>query len=109
MTQKQELCLKCKKCCKSLGLHTFYTNMDVDTLQFLQIRGVKLGFYNHGITKDGDPIQFVKAELDMACPHLTENGCDIYAVRPTVCREYDGRNSMGKDECLWSTLTKDDE
>jgi Fe-S-cluster containining protein len=28
--------------------------------------------------------------LDKDCPNLTEDGCEIYARRPKVCREFDG-------------------
>jgi Fe-S-cluster containining protein len=94
MTKKQELCKECQKCCKRIGIYTRYRDVDADAINFFKIRGFDVFF---------DDMGFVKLELNLPCPHLTNTGCDIYNARPVVCAEYDGRKDYG-EECLWTTI-----
>ena len=97
MTKKQELCLQCMKCCKSVKIHTAYTDQDADAIYFFKVRGFKVSFMEH----NNQTILMVEA--DYPCPHLSENGCGIYATRPNACRVFDGEAELGT-ECAWSTL-----
>ncbi len=93
-TQQQEDCIKCQLCCKAL---VFRIAPSKTSLEFYRARGLK-------IHKDGSWLAddyFV--EVPHVCPHLTNNGCDIYENRPLACQAFDGkRNVATKEKCLWN-------
>lgn len=89
---RQELCLKCKKCCALIGIETKH-RYEPDLVEFYKTRGFKCYNINGG---------YLGVVLNFPCPHLTDTGCDIYKNRPNVCRNFDGReNFLTKDFCLW--------
>ena len=95
-TEKQKLCLACRKCCETVGTYTdpdIYEASERELIRFYRARGLT-------VTKEDG---YLFLHLEMPCPHLKENGCDIYAKRPKLCREYTGLDDFGKG-CLWSSL-----
>jgi Fe-S-cluster containining protein len=89
--EKQELCKKCRMCCKKIA---FILPLHSDVIHFYKTRGWST------LTLLGrNQVEVWKYET---CPHLTENGCDIYKDRPVACIIYDGRKDplVAKD-CLW--------
>ncbi|HMK42956.1 MAG TPA: YkgJ family cysteine cluster protein [Dissulfurispiraceae bacterium] len=98
-TEKQLLCIKCKKCCQEIGLFTytgFYEDTEEEVVHFYQTRGFN-------VVRDKTGLLYLTMKL--SCPHLTKEGCDMYEHRPEICRKYSGREEYG-DACLWSTLDK---
>ncbi len=98
LTKKQQLCIQCKKCCTKVGIHTdpaIYELSEKDTVHFYEARGATVS--------RSDNLLFVV--FNLACPHLTEDGCDIYEKRPRICRLYSGEEEFG-DQCLWTSLSK---
>ncbi len=94
---KQQLCISCRRCCKSVGMYLDpenYIASNEEVAKFYAARGFEI--YDHnGLLLLIHPI--------LPCPNLTEKGCRIYSKRPTICREYDGVEDLG-EECLWTTL-----
>jgi Fe-S-cluster containining protein len=98
LPKKQELCIKCRKCCKQVGVYTdpyIYEMGEQDVIDFYEARGAT-------VTKSDAELFIV---FDLPCPHLTPKGCNIYPKRPKICRIYSGLHEFGED-CLWSTLSK---
>ena len=98
LTIKQQLCIECKKCCTKVGVYTdpsIYELSEKDIIHFYEARGAT-------VTRSDDHLFIV---FDMPCPHLAENGCNIYEKRPRICRIYSGQEEFG-NECLWTLLSK---
>jgi Fe-S-cluster containining protein len=95
--QKQELCLKCHKCCEQLLFEIYMPpihELAMDVRNFYEARGCTVFTLEQG--------NFVTVPL--SCPHLTKRGCAIYEDRPVACRMYDGTKSPTlADECLWNS------
>ena len=93
--RKQELCLSCLECCRTLAIPFDHYSLDEDDIKFYKMRGVEL------LTITQGPYLLVPS----VCPHLTENGCDIYKDRPKICKDYDGREvPFMKYKCKWREL-----
>lgn len=92
-TLKEKLCLKCKKCCNEITIATGYP-ADKEILEFFTARGFRISIIKNTV--------FLTL-TNFPCPHLKDNGCDIYKDRPSICKNYDGRNEFG-NECLWSNI-----
>ena len=100
-TKKQQLCIECKKCCTKVGVYTdpaIYELSEKDVIHFYEARGAV-------VTKSDDHLFIV---FDLPCPHLAQNGCDIYEKRPKICRIYSGQEEFG-EECLWTLLSEKNE
>lgn len=70
-------CKQCGECCK-----VFAVKRVSKTKQLMEYATI------HGYSFDGDTLL-----IPSRCPHLTEdNKCDIYATRPQICRDYNGRS-----------------
>lgn len=98
LTKKQQLCIECKKCCTKVGVYTdpaIYELSEKDVIHFYEARGAE-------VSRSDDHLFIV---FDMPCPHLAQNGCNIYEKRPRICRIYSGQEEFG-DECLWTALSK---
>jgi Fe-S-cluster containining protein len=98
MKKKEQLCVKCRKCCEKVGVYTdpsIYEVSEKKVISFYQARGAT-------ITKSGSELFIV---FNIPCPHLTNKGCAIYQKRPFICKAYSGLDEFGED-CLWSQLTK---
>ncbi len=96
LTEKQQLCTVCRKCCGPLGLYIdpdIYECSEKELIHFYSARGFS-------VTKEDGYLYLV---LDFPCPHLKKTGCAIYKKRPKVCREYSGLEDFG-DKCLWAKL-----
>ncbi len=96
-TEKEKLCLACRKCCREISIYThpvLYSCSAEKIVEFYEARG----FDVQRLAEDGIVLSFKHD-----CPHLTAAGCDIYERRPDVCRAYSGVEDFG-DECLWSRL-----
>ena len=97
-TVKEQLCIKCRKCCEKVGVYTdpaIYEISEKEVVLFYKARGAT-------VTKSDKELFIV---FDLPCPHLSKSGCAIYKNRPTICRIYSGLHEFG-DDCLWSTLSK---
>jgi len=98
LTKKQQLCIECKKCCTKVGVYTdpsIYELSEKDVIHFYEARGAT-------VTRSDDHLFIV---FDIPCPHLAENGCNIYEKRPRICRIYSGQEEFG-NECLWTTISE---
>jgi len=94
--KKQELCLSCLECCKSLVIPFDYNRLSKEDIEFYKIRGIDF------ITTYKSSYMILN---NFPCPYLTKNGCSIYNSRPKVCNDYDGREDYFlKDECEWNKL-----
>ncbi|HTZ19005.1 MAG TPA: YkgJ family cysteine cluster protein [Dissulfurispiraceae bacterium] len=94
---KQQLCIACRRCCKSVGMYLDpenYVTANEDVAEFYAVRGFEI--YEH----EGF---LLLIHPDLPCPNLTEKGCRIYSRRPVICKKYSGLDDLG-DECLWSSL-----
>ncbi len=94
---KQQLCIACRRCCKSVGMYLDpenYIAPKKEVARFYAARGFEI--YEHSGL-------LLLIHPDLPCPNLTEKGCRIYSKRPAICREYSGVDDLG-DECMWSTL-----
>lgn len=89
--KKQELCLSCKECCKWIEIPTNH-QYTLEVVEFYEARG-------WSVIKRGDTVCVYKKET---CPHLTDEGCNIYVTRPVACRVYDASNDP-LVECKWKT------
>ena len=97
-TKKQELCLKCKECCKIIAVRAGINPENERTVDFYTTRGCRV------LTTEQLPIVLVP----YPCPYLTEEGCKIYTTRPLACKEYDGRlDPIMRHICLWNELEED--
>jgi|GEM_PF-1009936 Fe-S-cluster containining protein len=97
-TKKQQLCIECKKCCTKVGVYTdpaIYELSEKDVVNFYKARGA-------AVTRSDNHLFIV---FDLPCPHLAQNGCNIYEKRPKICRIYSGQEEFG-EECLWTLLSK---
>jgi Fe-S-cluster containining protein len=96
LTQKQRLCIACRKCCEAVGVYIdpdIYNSPVKDLIHFYKARGFSVA------REDG----LLFLVLDFPCPHLKKTGCAIYHKRPKICRTYSGLEDFG-GECLWATL-----
>jgi len=92
--KKQELCLQCNECCKTIAMPAFLLG-DPMTTDWLKFRGCEFFQTNFGM--------FVL--IPSICPYLTDKGCAVYERRPEVCRNYDGRQiPFMVDKCKWNEL-----
>lgn len=91
--KKEELCLKCLKCCKELWIHTAFANDCIGAIEFFKARGMDVQKSDRGI---------LVIKLKSPCQHLTDKGCAIYENRPYVCKLYDGRPDHS--DCKWHDL-----
>ena len=97
--RKQQLCLKCLKCCKIMLFEIVSHGYDY-VKEFYEIRGFEVKQLS-----EGNVVVILRNEK---CPHITEKGCDIYKRRPYVCRAYDGRlDPVLGTECAWNELRND--
>lgn len=97
LSQKQRLCLECRKCCQELGVFTlkaFYEDQPEDVIHFYKTRGCTITPHESGL---------IYMSIKVPCPHLIESGCAIYEQRPQICRKYSGIEEFGKG-CLWASL-----
>ena len=89
-----ELCLECLECCKVVVVPA--PNVAPLWLyeEWAAIRNVKI------VKVDKDVVWMT---LPYPCPHLTDKGCAIYDVRPTVCRIYNPKRDDPalSDICKW--------
>lgn len=93
-----DLCIKCQKCCKQLGIYTSYLYDDnPDVIEFYEVRGFRTKKSNEGI---------LYIYFNNICPNLNTTGCSIYENRPQVCRHFNGIIDFGSD-CLWNNLIND--
>jgi len=92
MTDKQKICIECRKCCIDVAFHTAYKNDREDVIDFYTVRGFE-------VTKERNGHLMI-AMNNFPCPQLTPKGCGVYETRPEVCRGFDGKKVMGK-ECAW--------
>jgi Fe-S-cluster containining protein len=95
---KQQLCVKCRKCCMQVGVYTdpgIYETTEAEVIHFYEARGAT-------VSKSDGELFIV---FDLPCPHLTKKGCSIYPKRPKICRKYSGLHEFGAD-CLWSIIPK---
>lgn len=92
MTDKQKICIECRKCCVDVAFHTPYTNDREDVIDFYTVRGFE-------VTKERDGYLMITVN-NYPCPKLTPEGCGVYETRPEVCKKFDGKKVMGK-ECAW--------
>jgi Fe-S-cluster containining protein len=98
LTQKQQLCVDCRKCCGYVGVYTdptIYELSEKEVIHFYEARGAT-------VTRDGEHLFIV---FKLPCPHITPKGCAIYNKRPKICKIYSGLEEFGK-ECLWSSIEK---
>ena len=82
MPTNSEICIECQWCCTHVYVPVQMS--DKDMVLLLLFRGIELQSYG-GTTY---------AIMHQVCQHLTVNGCNIYDLRPDVCRQYDGRKDM---------------
>jgi Fe-S-cluster containining protein len=75
----QQICIECQECCKWMTFILVKPSQQL--LHIYRVRDCKIKVIN------GNTHIMVKS----VCPHLTQEGCDIYDKRPQICREYDGR------------------
>jgi len=95
-TEKEMLCMKCRACCNSLAFRMNRPTKDV--LDFYRTRGCKI------FEEDRDTVTILLENVP--CPHISENGCDLYEKRPLVCKHFDGRTTNAlKGICLWESMT----
>jgi Fe-S-cluster containining protein len=89
--ERQKTCIACQACCKKLHIPINPILLtDPEMVNLWTTRGLYVRFL--GVT----PV----ISIDNICPHLHEDGCDIYANRPKSCRDYDGRKDpFLKDYC----------
>jgi Fe-S-cluster containining protein len=79
LDEMEKICIACQECCKWLTF--ILTEPSEDLLNAYKVRNC--------ISKPIDGRWHIM--VPNVCSHLKEAGCDIYADRPKVCREYDGR------------------
>lgn len=91
LTGDSKICVECQECCKWLN----FILAEETGKRYKEIylaRGCIITPIGGGS---------VSLMVPTICPHLTPQGCDIYATRPDHCREYDGRlDPFMKDKCL---------
>ncbi len=95
-SRKQRLCIECQKCCRNVAIYThpdFYNCSAKEVRNFYKLRGFDVQKENGALL----------LSLPLPCPHLTQDGCNIYEKRPQSCRDYDGIDDLG-EECLWSKI-----
>lgn len=95
-TEKQRLCITCRKCCMEVGIYThpdMYTCSEEETVHFYETRGFTVGKIE----------DLLVLTLKYPCPQLTTKGCAVYKERPQVCIDYSGLEDFGKD-CFWSSI-----
>lgn len=61
----------CHQCCRNFGVPSRTAAEQERINQFLQVHGMA-----------------AQQAQGTTCPHLTEEGCSIYPVRPLICRLY---------------------
>ncbi len=97
LSTKQQLCISCRRCCKSVGMYLDpenYIASNEDVAKFYAARGFEI-YEHNGL--------LLLIHPNLPCPNLADKGCRIYEKRPIICREYDGVEDLGS-ECLWSSL-----
>lgn len=81
-THNNKICIECQECCKWL---TFTLTPMPHVLEhwkeYYTERGCK-------VIQRGSQMTVLVPHV---CQHLKESGCEIYAGRPKVCFDYDGR------------------
>jgi len=78
-SKASEICIACQECCRWT---TFVLSMPSQMLlDHYKARGFEIKII-------GDNFHIM---VQTVCPHLKKSGCSIYADRPQVCRNYDGR------------------
>jgi len=94
-SKKQEACLSCMECCKTLAFNLPRKALDKPTKEFYTTRGAKFTYQGN----------IVWVMVPSVCPNLTSFGCKDYEDRPYVCRIYDGRNFPFMDDiCKWNNM-----
>ncbi|OQB74770.1 MAG: hypothetical protein BWX92_02888 [Deltaproteobacteria bacterium ADurb.Bin135] len=95
-SSKQDACLNCLACCKSL---VFQVSSHPETINFYKTVGCKI-HYNLFVSG-----KFIFVEVPHICDKLTEKGCSIYDKRPLSCQRFDGRtNIVTQNSCLWHKM-----
>lgn len=78
---KNGKCIQCGSCCSNLLVMT-------DT----EIETIRKYIKKHNIKEHKHILPLVEPTLDLTCPFLNDSKpnekCDIYEVRPSVCREF---------------------
>jgi Fe-S-cluster containining protein len=97
LTEKERLCLACRKCCREISIYTHPILYMCDAGKIVDFYKAR-GFEVTRLEEDA-----IILSLPHVCPHLTGAGCDIYESRPAACAEYSGIEDFG-EACLWSTL-----
>ena len=84
-------CLDCLECCKNISYEIEMKGPLRLYEEFATVRGLKIS------KVVGNRVYIL---IPLACPHLTNEGCEIYEFRPEVCRIYDGRRDPAlKEKC----------
>ena len=103
ITKKQKICIQCQNCCKYI---TFLLPAEGirDLFDYYRKRGLSVEEIKGGPWKG-----YHILEIYYPCPHLTEQGCNIYADRPKVCRDYNGLADVTmREKCMWLLLDKEE-
>ena len=82
--EHQKICVECQECCRwmTFTLNVLEAKRRQKFIEFYKARGCTIK------SNSGD----VVVMIPHICPHLKEDGCDVYERRPIACREYDGRH-----------------
>lgn len=79
LTETQKQCINCQECCR---INLVPINPDNRTLELYYTKGIPLVY--HGASR------YWSIYLNVPCPHLTPDGCDIYddPKKPELCGRY---------------------
>ena len=91
----QHLCLSCRYCCTIMTFPVYQGAKLPHMYQaFFAARQIET------VYDDFSGLWLAIAPLQ--CPHLKEDGCDLYPNHPEACRIFDGRaNVATKEHCKW--------
>ena len=81
--EQQKICIKCGECCRWM---TFTLNIPEAKRRQKFIEFYKVRECVVKIEEEQTVVM-----IPHICPHLKDDGCDIYEDRPIACREYNGR------------------
>lgn len=85
-------CIKCRNCCKKLGISIRYDELDKLNLTSQQLLDLKEEYGNYINKEDG-------------CPFLNDNNeCSLKGYLPNSCREYPYTNKPERLESLYTIM-----